>query len=210
MAIVHPDAVLRPTKLELAQRWLAATDWFDGDPAAIDVKPRFSYRFDDPAGKVGVETIVVRDGERFIQLPLTYREAPLDGLEPWLVTTMDHSVLGKRWIYDGVGDPVLVTAFVTAIVGGRPSAGLEFATDGEHRTADTLIRAQGTGAGSAPSGVELIDVQRSGSDSTVHTSCGDLRIPHLLDPSTAASGPALLGGGAGLGDDVLLAELTTA
>ena len=208
MAIVHPDAVLRPTKPELVQQWLAAAEWFDGDPGAVEVKARFSYRFDDPAGRVGVETLVVRDGERFLQLPLTYREAPLDGADQWLLTTMDHSVLGKRWIYDGVGDPVLAAAFVTAIMGGLPSAGLELATDGEHRAADTLIRAEGTGAGPAPGGVELVGVERLGSDSKVQTSRGALRIPHVLDPSARASGLALLGSGAGLGADVVLAELT--
>lgn len=209
MAIVHPDAVLRPTKPELVHQWLEAADWFDGDPGAVEVKPRFSYRFDDPAGRVGVETLVVRDGERFLQLPLTYREAPLDGADLWLLTTMEHSVLGKRWIYDGVGDPVLVAAFIAAMVGGLPSAGLELETAGEHRAADTLIRAEGTGAGPAPVDVELVGVERSGSDSTVQTSRGALRILHLLDPSARASGPALLGRGDGFGTDVLLAELTT-
>ena len=39
-------------------------------------------------------------------MPVTYRDAPLPGADAWLIGTMDHSVLGKRWVYDGVGDPV--------------------------------------------------------------------------------------------------------
>lgn len=51
-------------------------------------------------------------------MPLTYRGAPLPGAEPWLVGTMEHSVLGRRWVYDGCGDPVHVAALVATILAG--------------------------------------------------------------------------------------------
>ncbi len=58
---------------------------------------------------MGVETLLVRVGEGpVLQVPLTYRGAPLPGGESALVGTMEHSVLGPRWVYDGTGDPVYV------------------------------------------------------------------------------------------------------
>ena len=39
------------------------------------------------------------------QVPLTYRGAPLDGGDGWLVGTAEHSVLGRRWVYDARGTP---------------------------------------------------------------------------------------------------------
>ena len=67
-------------------------------------------RVDDPAGQVGVETILVVDeagaAPVVYQVPLTYRAAPLDGAQSALVGTMEHSVLGRRWVYDGPHDPV--------------------------------------------------------------------------------------------------------
>jgi hypothetical protein len=41
-----------------------------------------AYRFDDPAGEVGIETLLVRRGAGpVLQVPLTYRGAPLAGAE---------------------------------------------------------------------------------------------------------------------------------
>ena len=64
------------------------------------------YRFDDPDGEVGVETIVWRTPRGVLQVPFTYRAAPLAGPRQFLVGTSDHSVLGPRWVYDGSADPV--------------------------------------------------------------------------------------------------------
>jgi Maltokinase N-terminal cap domain len=38
-------------------------------------------------------------------IPLTYRDDPLQGGEAWLIGIAEHSVLGRRWIYDACGDP---------------------------------------------------------------------------------------------------------
>ncbi|MDQ1651477.1 MAG: hypothetical protein QOI35_677, partial [Cryptosporangiaceae bacterium] len=102
MAVLH-RAELKPTKLELLAAWLPGRRWFDGPAAAIERVS--SFRFDDPAGAVGIETILVRAGDRPVyQVPLTYRDAPLAGADRWLLGTTDHSVLGQRWVYDGCGD----------------------------------------------------------------------------------------------------------
>lgn len=42
-----------------------------------------------------------------------------------LVGTMDHSVLGTRWIYEAAGDPVAVGCFTRALAGKQDQATLE-------------------------------------------------------------------------------------
>src|ERR1700750_806168 len=101
MGIVY-NATLSPSKRELVEAWLPSRPWAGSrgiaDKGAED-------RFDDPEGEVGVETIVWRtDDGSLLQTPLTYRAAPLDGCEAFLVGTSEHSVLGDRWVYDGCGD----------------------------------------------------------------------------------------------------------
>ena len=59
------------------------------------------------------------------QVGLTYRDAPLDGGEPWLIGTTEHSVLGRRWVYDGCGDPVYVAALTEVIYSGGVQADAE-------------------------------------------------------------------------------------
>ncbi|TIH34851.1 maltokinase N-terminal cap-like domain-containing protein [Subtercola vilae] len=56
---------------------------------------------------MGIETVIVRaGGGPVMQIPVTYRSAPLGDAERWFIGTMQHSVLGTRWVYDGLGDPV--------------------------------------------------------------------------------------------------------
>lgn len=210
MAFVHRTATLRPTKIEVVRRWLTAADWFDVAPETVVTAPPLSYRFDDPDGKVGIETLIAPYKGGYIQLPLTYRDAPLDGAQPWLLTTMEHSVLGRRWIYDGVGDPVLVTAFVRSIAGGAPSATLEFGPEDARQTAATSVHARGTGSEPITKPLDVVSIERSETLSTVHTSAGVLRIPHLLDPAAPVSAMALVGDGDGLGSELLLAEFDPA
>ncbi|MGB3439262.1 MAG: hypothetical protein WBA97_10980 [Actinophytocola sp.] len=120
MAVIH-RATLRPNKLELLAAWLPGRPWFAGpagEPARVA-----AYRFDDPAGAVGIETLLVRAGDGPVhQVPLTYRDAPLAGAEDWLVGTCEHSVLGARWVYDGTGDPVYAEALAAAVLGGTGQA----------------------------------------------------------------------------------------
>ncbi|RZU74716.1 hypothetical protein EV384_3192 [Micromonospora kangleipakensis] len=132
MALLH-RAELRPTKLELLAAWLPGRPWFHG-PAGTDVVRVAGFRFDDPAGAVGIETMLVRAGDGPIhQVPLTYRGAPLDGADGWLVGTTHHSVLGPRWVYDACGDPVYAAALAAAILGGTGQAEEFFEVDGERQ-----------------------------------------------------------------------------
>ena len=103
MAIIH-QATLVPSKADLVAAWLPGCPWF-GRPATA-VRPVAAYRFDDPAGEVGMESHLLDVDGRLVHVPLTYRGAPLPGAEEHLVGTMEHSVLGTRWVYDAPADPV--------------------------------------------------------------------------------------------------------
>jgi hypothetical protein len=134
MALIH-RATLRPSKLELLTGWLPGRPWYDA-PAG-DLERVAGYRFDDPAGAVGIETMLVRVGDGPVhQVPLTYREAPLAGGDAWLLGTTEHSVLGKRWIYDGTGDPVYAAALAAAILGHTGQA--EELVEGVERRAPSM------------------------------------------------------------------------
>ncbi|MFG2064534.1 hypothetical protein ACGFIK_24295 [Micromonospora sp. NPDC048871] len=131
MALLH-RAHARPTRLELVAAWLPSRDWYQGDAAAELVRVA-AYRFDDPAGEVGIETLLVRAGAGPVhQVPLTYRGAPLPGADAWLLGTMEHSVLGTRWIYDACADGVYAAALAEAVLAGSGQAEEYYEVDG-HR-----------------------------------------------------------------------------
>src|SRR5690349_5305355 len=120
MALIH-KATLSPTKVELLAGWLPGRDWHTGPTG--EVRRVAGYRFDAPAGAVGIETMLVQVGDGPVhQVPLTYRDAPLDGADEWLIGTSEHSVLGKRWVYDAFGDPVYAAALAHAILTGAGQA----------------------------------------------------------------------------------------
>lgn len=141
MAHVYDKATLRPNKRDLLNAWLPTQPWF---PAKAQVAKLRAYRFDDPAGEVGLESFVldVADGV-VVHVPLTYRGAPLADAEEFLVGTTDHSVLGERWVYDGCGDPAWATALASAILGGGTEADV-IAEDGERREPKVTVRGSGT------------------------------------------------------------------
>src|SRR6476646_399803 len=105
MAIVHKGASIVPTKLEMVTEWMPRQRWYHGKGHVPQLRRVGGFRFEDPAGAVGVETLLLVD-ERArrpfcYQVPLTYRGAPLEGAERALLGTMEHIVLGTRWVYDG-------------------------------------------------------------------------------------------------------------
>lgn len=145
MALLH-QAELHPTKLELLAAWLPGRRWYQGQ-ASADIVRVAAYRFDDPAGAVGMETILVRAGDGPIhQVPLTYRDAPLDSGDPWLVGTTDHSVLGRRWVYDACGDLVYAAALASAIFGGAGQAEEFLEVDGRLERREPTMTVTGSGA----------------------------------------------------------------
>ena len=119
MALFHA-ATITPTKAELIAEWAPTRPW---GPAPDDpVEVIGSYRFDDPEGRVGMETHLIAAGGVLFQVPLTYREAPLDGAEDALITKMEHSALGTRWVYDGLRDPRLVLMLAAVTMTGQGEA----------------------------------------------------------------------------------------
>jgi hypothetical protein len=156
MALLHGGASITPTKLELLARWLPKRPWFTGDASALEVVG--AYRFDDPAGAVGMETHLFRAGDSTIyQVPLTYRGAPLDGADPFLVGTMDHTVLGDRWVYHASADPVYLEVLAETIRTGGSQAELVRETgDGQSAIIEPSVRV--TGSGMSTTGPVELDV----------------------------------------------------
>ncbi|HEY3547599.1 MAG TPA: hypothetical protein VGK17_16120 [Propionicimonas sp.] len=192
MALLH-RAELRPSKIELVAGWAPTQPWFEAgtDPAtgdAADLANVAAFRFDDPAGEVGVETLLVRAGDGpVLQVPLTYRGAPLAGGEARLIGTMQHSVLGQRWVYDGAGDPVYLTAVATAALTGGRQADLYVHVDGElvRREPTALVVGSGTDGSPVPGAVpaDAIEVRSEGGSTVVQA--GDL---HLVIVRTLHTG----------------------
>jgi maltokinase len=125
MAEIHTGATLTPSKLELLEEWMGDQRWYAAKGARPRLRRLAAWRLDDPAGEVGVETLLVADESGVepvvYQVPLTYRGTPLDGAERALVGTMEHSVLGPRWVYDAPHDPVYA-AQLLELVQGRAQA----------------------------------------------------------------------------------------
>lgn len=142
MALFH-RATITPTKAELITEWAPTQPW--GPSAADAVEVIGSYRFDDPDGRVGLETHLVTAGGALLQVPLTYRDAPLDGADDALITEMQHSVLGTRWVYDGLRDPRLVVMLAAVTMTGQGEALGMVQHEGRWYIAPSPVRIQGGG-----------------------------------------------------------------
>lgn len=168
IAHVH-DATISPTKIELARTWLPKQVWFTGDPAQVEMMDRF--RFEDPDGEVGVETFLLQVGNDIYQLPVTFRAAPLEGAEEGLIGTTEHTVLGTRYVYDGMFDPVYLAEL------------------------DRTIREADTAASVAkPDGTirpPTVNVRGSGVSSTTHVE-GELEVVSLITDEQYAEAPGHL------------------
>jgi hypothetical protein len=176
MALLY-RAELHPTKLELLAGWLPGRRWYQAQPTA-DIVRVAAYRFDDPAGAVGIETMLIRAGDGPIyQVPLTYRHAPPDGVDGWLIGTAEHSVLGQRWVYDACGDPVYASVLASAIFAATGQAEEFFEVDGRLEPREPTVTV--TGGGGHDAGVSAVHTLR--------------RAPRVrlaeLTPTRAASGP---------------------
>lgn len=173
MGIVY-EATLDPSKQELVAGWLPSRPWGQGLEISTKVG---EYRLDDPAGEVGVETIVfaTTDGS-LIQVPLTYRSEPLEGAEAFLVGTSEHSVLGRRWVYDGCGDPIWAAGLATAILTGAAQDQMFFERDGER--IDVPPRMQVHGSGEPGADVPTVAAVDSATDhgTTTVVRCGALEL----------------------------------
>lgn len=121
MAVIH-DTTMKPSKLELLTEWLPRQRWYLGSGRAPDLVKAGGFRLDDLEGEVGIEFLVVVDtagpDPMAYLVPMSYRGAPYGtGPEAGLIGTSEHGVLGTRWLYDGVHDPVLMTALAALLSG---------------------------------------------------------------------------------------------
>jgi hypothetical protein len=204
MGLVHHTATLDPTKRELAEAWLPSRSWAPGGT----IKKVAEYRFDDPAGEVGVETILWRTADgTVLQVPFSYRGAPLEGADAFLVGTTDHSVLGKRWVYDGCADPVWAAAVATAILTGGTQAQMVVEKDGELIDVPARVEVRGSGStGASVPAVSSVDsVDDDGTVTTVVAGPVTITLPRVI--GTPVSGDATLTGTAGDQDLGVLAAL---
>jgi hypothetical protein len=164
MAVVH-DTTMSPGKLELLTSWLPAQPWYLGTGREPVLTRAGGFRLDDPHGEVGIEFMVVADdsgeGTTFYLVPMTYRAHALASADGALIGTADHGVLGRRWIYDGVHDLVLVAELVALIQGeaepqaqnvsntADPTVTSQPVTNASLTTAESAVAANG------PSGTQL-------------------------------------------------------
>lgn len=200
MAVIQ-HTTLRPTKLELLASWLPARPWYRGAGQEPRLAKAGGFRIDDPDGAVGIEFMAVTDahGDRAVtyQVPLSYRGAPLDGAEHALIGTSEHGVLGRRWIYDGTHDPVLVAQLFALLLGAAepqdqntsdtpdPSVTASFAAPGSTASIVPVDVSDG------PHGTDLRVRAASRTDQDRAAGHLTLHISRVLEPHGDAPAPAL-------------------
>jgi hypothetical protein len=191
MAVIH-HTTLTPGKLELLSAWLPTQPWYRDGGRPPELDRAGGFRLDDPDGEVGLEFMAIADAATgtTYHVPLTYRADALTGADHGLITTAEHGVLGRRWIYDGVRDPVLV-AQLTALVQGQAEPQAQRVSNTPDPTVTTgppLADASLTVTGAAtvastPAGTELqAPVSRGGSVV--------LRVNRVLRPGDGHGGGA--------------------
>lgn len=124
MAVLHRTTMV-PSKRDLLTAWLPRQDWYLRHAGELSLARAGGFRLDDPDGEVGIEFDVARDDATepatAYLVPMTYRGSPLAGADAHLIGTSEHGVLGKRWIYDGTADAVLL-AQLAELIQGRVQA----------------------------------------------------------------------------------------
>ncbi len=199
MAVIH-QTTMSPTKLELLASWLPGQPWYTGSGRAPDLVRAGGFRLDDPQGEVGIEFMAVTDrsGGRATtyHVPMTYRGEALDAISSALIGTAEHGVLGRRLIYDGAADPVLVAQLV-ALMQGKARAQAQTASD----TPDTTVAwTPVSQARLSVSGSPVLSGDATGTEILVPAvTDGDarqlaIRIVRLLSPDSGPAAPGQTGG----------------
>ncbi|MFG2616207.1 1,4-alpha-glucan branching protein [Streptomyces sp. NPDC048507] len=186
MAVIH-RTTLTPTKLELLAEWLPLRPWYRNSGGAPLLARAGGFRLDDPEGEVGIEFMVVTDaagdGPAAYLVPLTYRGAPLEGAGDALVGTMEHGVLGKRWVYDGAHDPVLLERLLALLAGGASAQ-----AQSESDTPDPTVEVRTEGARPAAEPAGLAEVADTDGATVVTVGPAALTLSRVLRPGPAAEG----------------------
>lgn len=149
MALIQPTTLV-PSKLELLAGWLPKQLWFEGDASALTHVG--SYRLDDPDGQVGLEGMLISAGDDAVyHVPLSYRNEKLEGADDFFIGTTEHGVLGTRWVYNAMGDPVYrgVIATITA-QGGSEAVENVAQADGSTKPRERFTHLKGSGTPGHP------------------------------------------------------------
>ena len=154
-ADVYTQATLSPSKLELLAPWLVQQSWFEGD--AADLERVAFFRFVDPDGEVGLDSMLIASGGAIYHVPVTWRGSELEGGE--LIGTLEHSELGTRYGYDATTDPVYVSELVRVITEGDTGSAITNVETGEPLPATAEVVGSGVTPGvDAQGAVRLIRV----------------------------------------------------
>lgn len=156
-----------PSKDDIAWAW------------AGSVSLKGSYRLVDTVdGEVGIEVLVATDLDgRLIQIPFSYRSEEIN--PEHTLSTVDHGVLGQRWVTNALGDPVAVREIIRTILTGDDGA-----TRDDGVEAYLNIRGTGDEAAVELQDVELTEVTRQRAVGTLKINGRRrqflLRLPHVL------------------------------
>ena len=101
-------ATNNPPKSEIITGWIGDQRWGSSVGEPIDVVG--SFHLEDPEAQVGMQVHIVAYAGLLFQVPLTYRDQRLTHLEEADICPMEHSVLGTRHVYDGLGDHQFLSA----------------------------------------------------------------------------------------------------
>ena len=209
MAILH-QAQLKPSKAELLGAYLRTVEGLDISEET-ELTPLGAYRFDDPAGEVGIESHLLSTSDgRTIHIPVTYRAAPLDGADEWFVGTLDHSALGTRWVYNGCGDPIYAAELMRTILTGSTEVKLEVLTDDGLVERENTVHVRGSGvAGSTVPEMTYGGAARSGSDTIITMATMAVVVHHILGSTAASTGSHLAGTWPGTTEAATMATITS-
>lgn len=204
MALFH-RATITPTKAQLLADWAPTQRW--GPAADVPIDVIGAYRFDDPDGRVGMETHLFTAGGTLFHVPLTYRDEPLAGAEEALIAEMQHSVLGTRWVYDGLRDPLFVAMLAAVTMTGQGEALGMAVYDGRWYIAPSGVRIHGGGWTLERVPVDRFELEcEDDTSATLHNDRFELTVFRRPAP-----GPrplmGLTGTWDGLPDPVVLAEV---
>jgi len=164
MARFH-RATLTPSKPELIAAWARTQPWRPPEDADIEVVGAF--RFDDPDGRVGIETHLVDADGTLLQVPLTYRDEPLAGADDALAGQIEHSALGTRWVYDGLADDVYLTMLAAVAMTGQGEAVGMVSVGDRWLVVPSNVRLEGGGWGTEPVPVDGFRIHDDHGASTV-------------------------------------------
>ena len=193
MARIH-QATLTPSKQELLSAYVASAPGLT-EASASDISLLGAYRFDDPAGEVGIECHILgtADGD-VLHLPVVYRGQPIEGSDEVFVGTLEHSVLGTRWVYEACGDPIFVRELIATIVTGGTQVELLVETDDGPVVREPTVTVAGNGVSGAdvPS-IGTAHSKREGTDTVISTDGLRIVVRHVVTDPGPVDGQRLLG-----------------